>query len=107
MIWTRHRCHAAPWNTVSIAAISPVCASEMTSFTPPRPRALSERRKLVQNGCNSVSPTSKPRTSRRPSSATPIATTTAWETTRRPTLALQYVASRLQFAEELEEGRLA
>src|SRR5690606_4105635 len=94
MKWTGQRCQLAPANTVSIAEISPVCASLMTSFTPPSPRALSERRKLVQNGCDSVSPTSNPRTSRRPSAATPIATTTAWETTRRPTLALQYVEAR-------------
>ena len=50
---------------MSIAAISPVCASEITSFTPPSPRAFSERRNAVQNGCDSVSPTSKPRTSLR------------------------------------------
>jgi hypothetical protein len=34
-------------------------------------------------------PTAKPRTSRRPSPHTPVATTTAWETTRRLTRALQ------------------
>ncbi|MCS3842375.1 hypothetical protein HDC95_000640 [Microbacterium sp. AK031] len=33
----------------------------MTSFTPPSPRAFRLRRKLVQNGCDSVSPTSKPK----------------------------------------------
>jgi len=36
----------------------------------------------VQNAPSSLSPTSKPSTSRRPSAATPVATTTAWETTR-------------------------
>jgi hypothetical protein len=77
MKWTLQRCQLAPAKTVSIAEIRPVCASEMTSFTPPSPRAFRLRRKLVQNGCDSVSPTSKPSTSRRPSAATPIATTTA------------------------------
>ena len=42
----------------------------------------------------SVSPTSKPNTSRRPSADTPVAMTTAWDTTRRLTRAVQYVASK-------------
>src|SRR5665213_3905761 len=48
--------------------------------TPVRPRVFSDRRKLVQKPSFSLSPTSNPRTSRRPSAATPTATTTAWET---------------------------
>src|SRR3546814_2617246 len=60
-----------------------------TCALPIWPRAFKERRNVVQNGCDSVSPTSKPRTFLRPSAATPTATTTAWETTRRPTRALQ------------------
>jgi len=66
----------------------------MTSCTPDRPRSRSERRNSVQNTSVSLSPTSLPRTSRRPSADTPVAITTARETTRPPTRALQYVASR-------------
>ena len=61
----------------------------MTSWTPPSPRAFRPRRNAVQNAPSSLSPTSKPKTSRRPSAVTPVAITTAWETTRRFTLALQ------------------
>ena len=86
---TRQRCQAAPMNTEPIAAFRPVWASEMTSWTPPSPRAFSERRNAVQNAPSSLSPTSKPRTSRRPSAVTPVAITTAWDTTRRFTRALQ------------------
>ena len=76
-------------NTEPIAAFRPVWASEMTSWTPPSPRAFSERRNAVQNAPSSESPTSNPRTSRRPSAVTPVAITTAWDTTRRLTRALQ------------------
>jgi hypothetical protein len=72
-----------------MAAFSPVCASERTSWVPARPRAFSERRNAVQNAPSSESPTSKPSTSRRPSAVTPVAITTAWDTTRRFTRALQ------------------
>ena len=89
MKWTRHRCHAAPSSTEAIAAFRPVWASEMTSWTPARPRAFSPRRNAVQNAPSSLSPTSKPSTSRRPSAVTPVAITTAWDTTRRLTRALQ------------------
>jgi hypothetical protein len=51
---------------VPMAFFKPVWASEMTSLTPSRPRVFSERRKLVQKASVSLSPTSKPRTSRRP-----------------------------------------
>ena len=76
-------------NTELIACLRPVWASEMTSCTPPSPRAFNERRNAVQNAPSSESPTSKPSTSRRPSAVTPVAITTAWDTTRRFTLALQ------------------
>ena len=66
-----------------------VCASEMTSRVPASPRAVSERRNAVQNAPSSESPTSKPRTSRRPSPVTPVAITTACDTTRWLTRALQ------------------
>ena len=72
-----------------MAAFSPVCASETTSRGPASPRAFSERRNAVQNAPSSESPTAQPSTSRCPSAATPVAITTAWETTRRLTRALQ------------------
>jgi hypothetical protein len=71
--------------TESIAAFRPVCASEMTSCTPARPRALTKRWNEVQNRPSWESPTSNPSTSRRPSAVTPVAITTAWDTTRRLT----------------------
>jgi hypothetical protein len=86
---TRHRCQAAPRSTEPIAVFSPACASEMISCTPPRPRAFSDRRNAVQNAPSSLSATSNPRTSRCPSAATPVATTTACDTTRWFTRALQ------------------
>ena len=56
---------------------------------PAEAAGLQPRRNAVQNAPSSESPTSKPRTSRRPSAVTPVATTTAWDTTRRLTRALQ------------------
>jgi hypothetical protein len=47
-----------------------------------RPRVFKLRRNAVQNASSSLSPTSKPRTSRRPSAAAPVATTTVWDTTQ-------------------------
>jgi len=71
-----------------MAAFSPVWASEMTSWVPLTPRALSERRNAVQNAPFSESPTATPGTSRWLSAATRVVMTTAWETTRRLTRAL-------------------
>nr|WP_309074953.1 hypothetical protein [Streptomyces sp. NWU339] len=52
---------------------------ERTSeYADTRPR--NERRNSVQNASVSLSPTMTPRTSRPPSSVTPVAMTTAWET---------------------------
>jgi hypothetical protein len=87
--WVRQRCQLAPSRTAPMACLRPVCASEMTSWTPPRPRAFSERRNAVQKAPSSESPTAKPSTSRCPSAATPVAMTTAWQTTQRSTRALQ------------------
>jgi hypothetical protein len=86
---TRHRCHSAPISTERIACFSPVWALEMTSWTPASPRAFRPRRNAVQNAPSSESPTSNPRTSLRPSAVTPVAITTAWDTTLRLTRALQ------------------
>src|SRR5712692_4241048 len=47
MKWTRQRCHVAP-STLATAAFSPSWASEVTSFTPRRPRRASERRNSTQ-----------------------------------------------------------
>ena len=53
------RCQRQP-NTLAMAALRPVWASEMTSWTPSSPRARSDRRKLRQNASVSASPTSRP-----------------------------------------------
>src|SRR5438128_9725086 len=44
---TRQRCQEA-CRTLATAALSPSCASEITSLTPRRPRRASERRNSVQ-----------------------------------------------------------
>ena len=67
---TRQRCRAAPWKAVAMAFFRPVCASEITSFTPPSPRALRERRNAAPNTSNPCVPGRRPGTSRRPSAAT-------------------------------------
>lgn len=84
---TDERCQEAPSITRSIDARSPSWASEMTRRTPASPRALSERKNAVQNALSSLSPTARPRTSRLPSAATPVATTMALDTTRAPSWA--------------------
>jgi hypothetical protein len=61
---------------------APSWASEMTSFTPRRPRRASLRRNSTQNGSASEGPMSMPRTPRRPSVLTPTAMITATETMR-------------------------
>jgi hypothetical protein len=61
----------------------------MTSCTPASPRAFKLRRNAVQKAPSWLSPTANPRTSRRPSPHTPVATTTTCATTRRFTLALK------------------
>ena len=58
--------------------------SEMTSRTPCRPRAFRLSRKRVQNDSSSLSPTSKPRTSRVPSAVHPVAAHDGLETNREP-----------------------
>ena len=90
---TRQRYQAAPWKAAWIAFTRSARASLITSSTPDRPRFLRPRKKSVQNGSDSVSPTWKPSTCRRPAASTPITTTTAWETTRLLTPALQEIAS--------------
>jgi transposase, IS30 family len=56
---------------------------------PGQPAGLRRPQERGQNAPSSLSPTSNPRTSRCPSAATPVATTTARETTRWFTLASQ------------------
>jgi hypothetical protein len=85
----RQRCLAAPVSTVSMARVRPRWESEVTSCTPERPRSRSPCRKSVQKTSVSLSPTATPSTSRRPSAETLMAMTTARETTRPPTRALQ------------------
>src|SRR5579884_663971 len=66
--WTRLRCELAPLSTSLRARRSPSGASEMTRWTPRRPRRTRLRRKSSQNSYVSPAPTSTPRTSRCPSS---------------------------------------
>ena len=54
-----------PGSSGASAATRPACWSEMTSRTPARPRSLSAVRKPRQNTSSSLSPTSRPRISRR------------------------------------------
>src|SRR5258708_2760224 len=75
MKWTRQRCQLAP-RTLVMAAFSPSCASEITSFAPRRPRRARLRKNSTQNGSASLWPTVMPSTSRRPSLLTPTATPT-------------------------------
>ena len=49
MKWVRQRCQLALANTAAMAFFSPWWASEVTSSTPLRPRAVSDRRKASQN----------------------------------------------------------
>jgi hypothetical protein len=55
--------------TEAMAPLSPSWESEITSWVPLSPRAFDERRNVVQKAPSSESPTSNPRTSRRPSAA--------------------------------------
>ena len=99
--WTRQRCQAAPGRMALTAARMPAWASLVTSTTPVgssgegtlRPRSRRDRRKEVQKSVVSASPRAIPRISRRPSADTPVATTSARQTTRCPTLTSRYVAS--------------
>jgi hypothetical protein len=81
MKWTRQRCQEA-CSTLATAFFSPTCASEITSFTPLKPRRASERRKSVQNVSASEAPIVMPSTSRLPSPFTATATMSATETMR-------------------------
>ena len=55
--------------------------------------------KDVQKSVVSASPRAMPRISRRPSADTPVATTSAWQTTLRPTLTSRWVAPGEQVGE--------
>ena len=67
-----------------MAFFSPSWASEITSFTPLRPRLFNERRKSIQNGAASDRPTFNPMISRRPSVLAATAIITATEMIRPP-----------------------
>ena len=65
MKWVRQRCQLAPVNTAAMAFFSPWWASEVTSSTQLRPRAVSDRRKasqrrLAQKTLHHFSPTKAP-----------------------------------------------
>ena len=83
MKWTRQRCQVA-LSIFETAALMPSCASEMTSFTPRRPRRVSLRRNSVQIGSASEVPISSPGTSRRQSVLTATAMMVATDTIRPP-----------------------
>src|SRR5690606_41972672 len=68
-------------------------ALPISSRTSLRPRRTKSRRNSVQKGPSSVSPTSKPRTSRSPELVTPTATTRAMLSTRPLSRTLMYLAS--------------
>jgi hypothetical protein len=74
-------CQTLPCSWRRIALVSPVWPSEITSLAPPRPRSLRQEMNSAQKGSLSLSPTLRPSNSRRPSSFTPMATTTAREQT--------------------------
>jgi hypothetical protein len=78
----RQRCHEAPGKVAAIASTSPGCASEVTSLTPARPRATSERRKASQAAPSSEVTTARPSDSRTPSRLTATACTTQTLTVR-------------------------
>ena len=84
MKWVRQRCHEASPRTAAMAALMPPWASEMTSSTPDRPRATSERRNAVHPAVSSVVTMSNPTISRRPSTLTAVAITAETLTTRPP-----------------------
>lgn len=78
---TRQRWWAAPCMHLRRAATRPACWSEMTKRTPDRPRLRRLVRNSRQNSSSSESPTPKPSTSRSPWPETPVAMTTALDTT--------------------------
>src|SRR5260221_40785 len=79
----RQRCQEA-FSTLQTAAFGPSWASEITSFTPRKPRRASLRKKSVQKVSASEAPIAKPSTSRRPAPLTSTAMITATETMRPP-----------------------
>ncbi len=66
----------------------------MTKRTPWSPRLRRERRNSLQKASSSLSPTAHPSTSWSPFMLTPVATTTARDTTWPFTRPLRYVASK-------------
>jgi hypothetical protein len=69
-----------------VACLRPVWASEVSSWTPVGPLALRDRRNAVQKAPSSLSPTSQHFATT--SVVTPVAITTARDTTRLATRAL-------------------
>ena len=75
--------------TRRIAAFSPSCASEITSFTPRRPRRTMLLRKVAQNVSASDGPICRPTISRLPSVLAATAIIAATETIRPPSRCLR------------------
>jgi hypothetical protein len=91
MKWTRHRCHEAPTIVASMAFIKPAVHLVVVGD-----HQLHLAQVTVAQAAQELGPghlglavTEDPRTSRRPSELTPVAITTAWDTTRPPIRALQ------------------
>jgi site-specific DNA recombinase len=72
---------------------SPSCASEITSFTPCKPRRTMLLRNVAQNVSASLGPICRPTISRLPSVLAATATMAATETMRPPSRCLRQVAS--------------
>ena len=85
---TRQRCQVAP-STLVMAAFSPSCASDVTSFTPRRPRRSMLLRKALQNVSASDGPMCRPTVSRLPSVSAATAIIAATETIRPPSRCLR------------------
>ena len=88
-----------------IAVRKPSWASEITSFTPFRPRATRSRRNSLHELSISVRATCTPRTSRSPSAFTPKATRTAFDTTRPFSRTFTYRASSHTYGNSLSSAR--
>ena len=89
--WTRQRGQPAPIG-VSTACCRSSWTSLMTTRTPSSPRATRLRRNLVEKAASSLTPRSRPRTSRSLSVRTAVATTIARLTTRQSSRTVRYLA---------------
>lgn len=94
MTCTVQRCQAACGRKSWTAALSPWQASLITSRTPLRPRAINSRSRPRQLSSDSRKPATHASTSRKPSSLTPIATSTLTLSLAPPQRTLTLIPSR-------------